>query len=75
MVEGENSEIIPPSGTPGGKYVRGAMNAVGGAIPFLGGVFSAAAGFWSEAEQESLIAFFSTGWRCSRPRRPKSNAR
>ena len=58
MVEGENSEIIPPSGTDGGKFVRGAMNAVGGAIPFLGGVFSAAAGFWSEAEQEKLNSFF-----------------
>jgi hypothetical protein len=58
MAEGENSEMIPPSGAPGGKYVRGAINAVGGAIPFLGGVFSAAAGFWSEAEQEKLNSFF-----------------
>jgi hypothetical protein len=56
--DGEGPEITPPSGTPGGKYGRAALNAVGGLLPFVGGVFSAAAGFWSEAEQEKLNSFF-----------------
>jgi hypothetical protein len=58
MTDGEESELIPPSGTPGGKYGRAALNAVGGLIPLIGGVFSAAAGMWSESEQEKLNSFF-----------------
>jgi hypothetical protein len=58
MTDGEDSELIPPSGMPGGRYGRAALNAVGGLIPFIGGVFSAAAGMWSEAEQEKLNSFF-----------------
>lgn len=40
------------------KYTRGAMQAIGGAIPFAGGVFSAIAGAWSEGEQEKVNKFF-----------------
>ena len=40
------------------KYSRAALQAVGGAIPFAGGVFSAIAGAWSEAEQERVNRFF-----------------
>lgn len=47
----------PPSGAPGGSYVRGLLNAAGGAIPFAGGVLSAISGFWSEQEQERFNRF------------------
>ena len=38
------------------KWIRGAMNAAGGAIPFAGGFLSAAANVWSESEQEAAMA-------------------
>jgi len=47
----------PPSGSTGGKYARGALNALGGAIPFAGGILSAISGFWSETEQERVNSF------------------
>lgn len=47
-----------PTGSPGGKYIRGALNAAGGAIPFAGGVLSAISGAWSESEQERVNSFF-----------------
>jgi hypothetical protein len=37
-----------------GKYGRAGLNAVSGAVPFLGGILSAAAGVWGEAEQEQI---------------------
>ncbi|MBV1929694.1 MAG: hypothetical protein KUG81_09325 [Gammaproteobacteria bacterium] len=40
------------------KISRGALQAVGGAIPFAGGLFSAMAGAWSEHEQEKANRFF-----------------
>ena len=40
------------------KWVRGALNAAGGAIPFAGGFISAAAGVWSEMEQERAMEAF-----------------
>src|SRR5260370_40587590 len=46
-----------PATTPFGKILRGGLSAVGGAIPFVGGLFSAAAGAWSEAEQERVNQF------------------
>jgi len=48
---------LPPSTTPGGKYIRGALNAAGGAIPFAGGILSGIAGAWSESEQERVNNF------------------
>lgn len=41
-----------------GKISRGALQAVGGAIPFAGGLFSAIAGAWSEHEQQKANRFF-----------------
>jgi hypothetical protein len=38
VAEGDDSELIPPSGPPGGKYGRAALNALGGLVPFVGGV-------------------------------------
>jgi len=58
MPDDDDAKLIPPSGTPGGTYGRAALNAIGGSIPIIGGVFSAAAGMWSEAEQEKLNSFF-----------------
>lgn len=40
------------------KVVRGGMQIIGGAVPFAGGLFSAAAGAWSENEQEKVNSFF-----------------
>ena len=37
------------------KWIRAGINAAGGAIPFAGGFLSAAAGVWSENEQDQAI--------------------
>lgn len=39
------------------KNIRAGMNAIAGAIPFFGGLISAAAGVWSENEQEKFNIF------------------
>jgi hypothetical protein len=38
--------------------VRGALQVIGGAVPFAGGLFSAAAGAWSENDQGRVNSFF-----------------
>jgi hypothetical protein len=49
-------ENLPDEGnTP--KIVRGALQVIGGAVPFAGGLFSAAAGAWSDHEQERVNNF------------------
>lgn len=40
------------------KYSRGALQVAGGAIPFVGGVFSAMAGAWADGEQDKINDFF-----------------
>jgi len=40
------------------KLIRGGMQLVGGVVPFAGGLISAAAGAWSENEQERVNRFF-----------------
>nr|WP_321441121.1 hypothetical protein [uncultured Hyphomonas sp.] len=56
----DSEEIEDPGELPEGelwrKIARGALQ-VGGAIPFAGGVFSAAAGAWSERDQERINRF------------------
>jgi hypothetical protein len=37
------------------KWIRGGINVASGLVPFAGGLMSAAAGIWSEAEQESAM--------------------
>ncbi len=53
---------IPPENLPepskGGKVARGAIQTLGGAVPFAGGLFSAFAGAWGEKEQEKANQFF-----------------
>jgi len=41
-----------------GNVSRFAIQSISGAIPFIGGLFSAAAGAWSEKEQEKVNKFF-----------------
>jgi hypothetical protein len=57
MSEGDDSKELP-KGTPGGRAIRGGLNVAGGLIPFVGGILSAAAGAWSEQEQEKVNKFF-----------------
>ena len=57
MTEKDRKES-PPEGKNKGKIGRGALHAVGGAIPFVGGLFSAIAGAWSEHEQERVNRFY-----------------
>jgi hypothetical protein len=40
-----------------GKAGRAALNVLGGAIPFAGGLISAAAGYWGEQEEEKANEF------------------
>lgn len=48
---------LPEEGSTG-KTVRGALQVVGGAVPYLGGTLSAIAGAWSEREQAKVNRFF-----------------
>ena len=52
---GEDLDL--PSGKGWEKVVRGGLQVVGGAVPFAGGLFSAAAGYWSEQEQRRVDEF------------------
>jgi hypothetical protein len=52
------SEEKPPESGKVAKISRGALQVAGGAVPFAGGVLSAIAGAWSEAEQERVNRFF-----------------
>lgn len=54
----DNEEKQLPEGGKVAKFSRGALQAIGGAVPFAGGVFSAIAGAWSEGEQEKVNRFF-----------------
>lgn len=40
------------------KAARAGLQVIGGAVPLIGGLFSAAAGAWSEHEQEKANRFF-----------------
>lgn len=52
----EDQEFLPEK--PASKAIRGALQIAGGVVPFAGGLFSAAAGAWSESEQEKVNDFF-----------------
>lgn len=57
MTDQDHSDEFPEEGK-GKKIGRGAMQVAAGAVPFVGGLFSAVAGAWSEAEQEKVNRFF-----------------
>jgi len=52
----ENNNI-QPSENPAPKVVRAGIQVVGGLVPFAGGLFSAAAGIWSENDQQRVNHF------------------
>lgn len=52
-----NEENTPPESGKVAKFSRAALQ-VGGAVPVVGGVFSAIAGAWSEGEQDKVNKFF-----------------
>jgi len=59
----ENPNTLPENGgipddNKFNRISRGALQVVGGLIPFAGGLFSAAAGAWSEEEQRKVNDFF-----------------
>src|ERR1035441_5989273 len=58
MTPEENN--IEPSEGSAPKIIRASLQIVGGAVPFAGGLFSAAAGAWSENEQKKVNEFFKT---------------
>lgn len=51
-------ETIPNENNTIPKVIRGGMQIAGGIVPFAGGLLSAAAGAWSESEQEKANNFF-----------------
>ncbi|MDO8838752.1 MAG: hypothetical protein Q7V31_07455 [Parvibaculum sp.] len=53
----DSDEIDKDSLQPDGKKkaARAALGALGGAIPFVGGLLSAGAAYWSESEQEDVV--------------------
>ncbi len=56
----ENKENLPqkvPASSRRNKTSRAVLNTAG-SIPFIGGLFAAAAGHWSEREQEEVNSFF-----------------
>lgn len=54
----EDGSKKPPESGKIAKISRGALQVIGGAVPFAGGVLSAVAGAWSEGEQEKVNRFF-----------------
>ncbi|MFT5266223.1 MAG: hypothetical protein ACI8YQ_004987 [Polaribacter sp.] len=53
----KDEKKLPESGKVG-KISRGTLQAIGGAVPFAGGIFSAISGAWSEGEQDKVNRFF-----------------
>lgn len=58
MSEKNNENRKLPESGKMAKISRGALQAVGGAVPLAGGVLSAIAGAWSEGEQDKVNRFF-----------------
>lgn len=54
----DEEEMKLPESSNAAKISRGALQAIGGAVPFAGGVLSAIVGAWSEGEQEKVNRFF-----------------
>lgn len=54
----ESPEMLPPKEHRAAGAARAIMQAAGGAIPFAGGLVSAAAGAWGEHAQNKMNDFF-----------------
>ena len=63
MSDDKETPAVPdlPQGHKGSGVARGALNVVGGFIPFAGGLLSAAASAWSEHEQKKINDFLHHG--------------
>jgi hypothetical protein len=59
MSEGEGFDETSklPEGMKGAMALRGALNVASGVLPFAGGLLAAAAGAWSEREQDRINKF------------------
>lgn len=53
-----SNENKVPKASKAAKISRGALQAIGGAVPFAGGICSAVAGAWSDKEQDKVNRFF-----------------
>lgn len=53
MVDEVDKEALEPDGKK--KTARAALNAIGSAVPFVGGLISAGVGYWSETESEQVV--------------------
>ena len=62
--EEEEEEMKLPDSSKAAKISRSALQAIGGAVPFAGGVLAAIAGAWSEGEQDKINRFLNTGYVC-----------
>lgn len=56
--QADDDDMKLPESDKVAKISRGALQVIGGAVPFAGGVLSAIAGTWSEGEQEKVNRFF-----------------
>lgn len=58
----QDDTATPGDGVPedsnAAKAARGALQVIGGVVPYVGGIFSAIAGAWSEHEQARFNRFF-----------------
>lgn len=57
MTDDKNDPQLPENNKRNAA-ARGALQVVGGIVPYVGGLISAAAGAWSENEQEKVNKFF-----------------
>ena len=57
MNEDDNTKSELPGSGRKGQVARGAIQAIGGLLPFASGLFSAAAGAWTEEEQRRVNDF------------------
>lgn len=57
MTDDINDNVEFPEEGNAGKITRAGMQIIGGLVPFAGGLFSAAAGAWSEKEQQRVNEF------------------
>lgn len=55
-IDGEDDSELPEGGKSG-KWIRGALQVISGAVPIAGGALSLIASTWSETEQERVNRF------------------
>lgn len=58
LIDPEDDNKKVPQSSKASEYGRGALQAIGGAVPLAGGIFSLVADKWSEKEQDKVNEFF-----------------